>query len=153
MRAAGRRQAVLLSGLVFPGLGQLATGRPWRGLFFGGSSVALLVAVVRRVILETERLLPTDAEALLDPALPFRLAAEIHRENASFFLWTTLGIVALWLGSMADAWSRPARGAGRPGPDRSSLLSAFPKAPRKAGPLARPSADGTARRRSYGRRS
>jgi hypothetical protein len=124
---------VLLSGLVFPGLGQLATGRPWRGLFFGGSSVALLVAVVRRVILETERLLPTDAEALLDPALPFRLAAEIHRENASFFLWTTLGIVALWLGSMADAWSRPALRAGRPG--------------------APPSAGGTARRPSYGRRS
>jgi hypothetical protein len=95
---------VLLSGLVFPGLGQLAGGHPWRGLFFGGSSVALLVAVVRRVARETERLLPTDADSLLDPTLPFRLVVEVQRQNASFFLWMTVGIVGLWLGSMADAW-------------------------------------------------
>jgi hypothetical protein len=110
----GRSRAALLSGLVFPGLGQLVTGHPWRALAFGGSSVALLAAVVVRVMRETERLLPQDAEALLDPALPFRLAVEIHRANASFFLWVTVGIVALWLGSIADAWasSRPAA-AGR----------------------------------------
>ena len=120
---------MLLSGLVFPGLGQLTTGHPWRALAFGGSSVALLVAVVRRVIGETERLLPTDAEALLDPALPFRLAVEVHRANASFFLWVTLAIVALWLGSMADAMS--SRGAsGASGAEG----SAVPKGPRKAGP-------------------
>jgi hypothetical protein len=95
---------VLLSGLVFPGLGQLTCGHPWRALAFGGSSVALLVAVVARVMRETQRLMPDEAEALLDPALPFRLAAEIQRQNASFFFWATLGIVALWLGSMADAW-------------------------------------------------
>ena len=115
----GRRRAALLSALVFPGAGQLATGHPWRALAFGGPSVALLVAVVRRVMRETERLLPTDADALLDPALPFRLAVEVHRANASFFLWVTLAIVALWLGSIADCMSRPdarpARSAGRPG--------------------------------------
>ena len=102
--ARGRYRGVLLSGLVFPGLGQLAAGHPWRGLAFAGSSAALLAAVVLRVIRETERLLPQDAEALLDPALPFRLSVEVHRANASFFLWTTAGIVALWLGSIADAW-------------------------------------------------
>ncbi len=106
---SGRTRAALLSGLVFPGLGQLVTGQPWRALVFGGSSVALLVAVVLRVARETERLLPTEPEALLDPALPFRLAAEIHRANASFFLWATLGIVALWLGSIADAWTSAKR--------------------------------------------
>ena len=95
---------MLLSGLVFPGLGQLVTGHAWRALGFGGSSVALLVAVVVRVVGETQRLLPEDAETLLDPALPFRLAVEVHRANAAFFLWITLGIVALWIGSMADAW-------------------------------------------------
>lgn len=108
----GARQGwrpVLLSGLVFPGLGQLVTGHPWRALGFGGGSVALLVAVVARVVRETQRLLPEDAEALLDPALPFRLAVEVHRANAAFFLWATLGIVALWIGSMADAWSSRAR--------------------------------------------
>ena len=69
------------------------TGHPWRGLAFAGSSVALLAAVVRRVIRETERLLPQDAAALLDPALPFRLVVEVHRANASFFLWATVGVV------------------------------------------------------------
>ena len=100
---------VVLSGLVFPGLGQLVTGHPWRALGFGGSSVALLVAVIVRVVRETQRLLPEDADALLDPALPFRLAVEVHRANAAFFLWVTLGIVALWIGSMADAWLSRAR--------------------------------------------
>ena len=99
---------VLLSGLVFPGLGQLVTGHPWRALVFGGSSAALLVAVVVRVARETKRLMPPDDLALLDPALPFRLVVEVHRANAAFFLWATLGIVALWIGSMLDAWmTRP----------------------------------------------
>lgn len=99
-----RYRAALVSGLVFPGLGQLVTGHPWRALAFSGPSVALLVAVVARVMREAERLLPQEPEALLDPALPFRLAVEIHRANASFFLWATLGVVAMWLGSIADAW-------------------------------------------------
>jgi hypothetical protein len=102
--ARDRWRPVLLSGLVFPGLGQLVTGHPWRALGFGGGSVALLAAVVARVIRETQRLLPEDADALLDPALPFRLAFEIHRANAAFFAFVTFGIVALWIGSIADAW-------------------------------------------------
>jgi hypothetical protein len=100
----GRLRPALLSGLVFPGLGQLTCGHPWRGLAFFGSSVALLVALVVRVAREAQRLMPVDPEAILDPALPFRLAAEIHRANASFLSWVTLGIVALWLGSIVDAW-------------------------------------------------
>ena len=107
--ARGRSRAVLLSGVVFPGLGQLVTGHPWRALAFAGPSVALLVAVVARVVRETQRLLPRDELALLDPALPFQLVAGVHRANAAFFLWATLGIVALWLGSMLDAWFTRAR--------------------------------------------
>ena len=117
----GPWRPVLLSGLVFPGLGQLACGHPWRALAFSGSSVALLVAVVARVMRETQRLMPDEPEALLDPALPFRLAVEIHRANASFFLWATLGIVALWLGSMVDA--ALLRDARRPGPEGSAGMA------------------------------
>ena len=105
-KAAGRDpwRPVLLSGLVFPGLGQWTSGHRWRALAFGGSSVVLLVAVARRVMQETQRLMPEDPALILDPALPFRLAAQIHRDNASFFFWATLWIVAIWLASMADAW-------------------------------------------------
>ena len=110
--ARGPWRPVLLSGLVFPGLGQWTSGHRWRALAFGGSSVALLVAVMRRVMQETQRLLPEDPVAILDPGLPFRLAIQVHRDNASFFFWATLGIAAIWLASMADAWisSRSQRG-------------------------------------------
>jgi hypothetical protein len=109
---------VLLSGLVFPGLGQWTSGHPWRALAYGGSSVALLAAVVRRVMRETQRLMPEDPVAILDPALPFQLAVKVHRDNATFFFWATLGIVAIWLASMADAWicgrSKPGARVRRP---------------------------------------
>jgi hypothetical protein len=93
---------VLLSGLVLPGLGQLVTGHPWRALFFSASSLALVAAVVERVMRETQRLMPADPVALLDPMLPLTLAVEIQRANASFFFWATLGILALWVGAMLD---------------------------------------------------
>ncbi len=102
-----RWRPALLSGLVFPGLGQAVAGHTWRAIFFSASSLALIVAVVARVMRETQRLMPVDPEAILDPALPFTLAAEIHRANASFFFWCTLGILALWVGSIVDALGDP----------------------------------------------
>jgi hypothetical protein len=101
-RPRSRWRPVLLSGLVLPGLGQLVTGHPWRALFFSAPSLALVVAVVARVMRETQRLMPADPVALLDPMLPLTLAVEIHRANASFFFWATLGILALWAGSIVD---------------------------------------------------
>jgi len=99
---------VLLSGLVLPGLGQLVTGHPWRALFFSASSLALLAAVVERVMRETQRLMPADPVALLDPTLPLTLAVEIHRANASFFFWATAGILVLWVGAIVDCLPRGA---------------------------------------------
>jgi hypothetical protein len=48
--------------------------------------------------------MPTELSELLDPVLPFRLAAEIQRDNGRFFFWMTLGIVAVWGLSVWDAW-------------------------------------------------
>jgi len=97
-------RAVLLSLLLFPGAGQLALRRPWRALAFAGASVLLRAPGVRRGMSETARLLPTDPDALLDPSLPLRLAVDVHRANASFFLLATLGVVAVWAASVVDAW-------------------------------------------------
>jgi len=94
---------VLLSGLVFPGLGQLVSGHALRGLVFGLGNLAVAVALVHRVARETLARLPTDP-AQMDPFLPFRLAQEIHRDNASFFFWVTVVLVVLWGGSVIDAW-------------------------------------------------
>jgi hypothetical protein len=111
-RRRDRLRPVLLSGLVFPGLGQLASGRPLRALAFAAPSAGLLVLLVRRVASETVARMPESPEALLDPALPFRLAVEIQRANASFFLWVTAGLVVLWILSMVDAWLAAGRQAG-----------------------------------------
>jgi hypothetical protein len=96
-------RSVLLSGLVFPGLGQLMSGHPVRGLAFAAGSLVAVVVLVRRVAGETLARLPTDPDQI-DPLLPFRLAHEIHRDNADFFLWVTLALVALWAASVVDAW-------------------------------------------------
>ena len=96
-------RAVLLSGLVLPGLGQLASGFPFRGLAFAGATMVALVALVGRVARETLARLPEDPTTL-DPLLPFRLAHEIQRDNAWFFFWITAALVALWVGSVLDAW-------------------------------------------------
>jgi hypothetical protein len=104
-----RRRPALLSGLVFPGLGQLVSGHPFRGLAFGGGTVVILVLVVRRVARETLARMPQDPSAI-DFALPFRLAVEIHRANAGFFIWATIGVVALWVGSIVDAWYSERKG-------------------------------------------
>jgi len=107
---------VLLSGLVFPGLGQLVSGHPWRGLVYALGSLVVLVAVLRRVARETLARLPEDPTAI-DPLFPFQLAHEIQADNAAFFFWLTLALVALWAGSIIDAWqTSPTAGAKEPRP-------------------------------------
>ncbi len=128
-RPRSRWRPVLLSGLVLPGLGQLVTGHPWRALFFSASSLALVAAVVERVMRETQRLMPADPVALLDPMLPLTLAVEIHRANASFFFWATLGILALWVGGMLDCIPRGTTGPAPRELDRNRQRSA----PRRPG--------------------
>jgi len=112
-RRRPRWRPVLLSGLVFPGLGQLVSGHPWRGLVYALGSLVVLVAVLRRVARETLARLPEDPTAI-DPLFPFQLAHEIQTDNAAFFFWLTLALVALWAGSIVDAWRTP------PSSDRSS---------------------------------
>lgn len=94
---------MLLSGLVLPGLGQLANGAVVKGLAFAGGSIVALALVVHRVAREAMARMPTDLLDF-DPGLPFRLARDIQRDNATFFFWITVVIVALWAGSMLDAW-------------------------------------------------
>ncbi len=101
---ARRLRAALLSGLVFPGAGQLANGHLRRALAFGGTSLVLLVVFAHRVFVQASARMPEDPSAFLDPGMPLRLADEIQHANASFFFWITLGLVVAWVASIADAW-------------------------------------------------
>jgi hypothetical protein len=104
-----RLRAALLSGLVLPGLGQLANGHPWRALAFSSGTVAALAVLLRRVVHETLARMPRDPLDF-DAGLPFRLVVEIHRANARFFFWITVVVLALWIGSVVDAWYGAKRG-------------------------------------------
>lgn len=108
-RGAQRWKAALLSALVFPGFGQLARRRYGPALAFAGSTLVLLGVVFRRVWVEAQARLPADPDELLsrlldEPGWPVRLASEIQRDNASFFLWLTLALVLVWVLSVWDAW-------------------------------------------------
>jgi hypothetical protein len=110
----GRWRPVLLSALVFPGLGQLARRRYGPAVAFGGTSLVLLAALLRRVFVEARARMPTDPDELLsrladEPGWPLRLAAEIQRDNAPLFLWMTIALFALWGLSIWDAWREPGR--------------------------------------------
>ena len=130
-----RWRAPLLSALVFPGLGQLANRRWGRALVCAVTAAALLVVLVRRVAQETLARLPDDPAALADPWLPLRLASEIQRDNASFFLWVTVGLLVVWGLSVADAW----RGASTDSLNTARAVPRFDTTlSRQGGPMAVP---------------
>jgi hypothetical protein len=108
---------VLLS-LVFPGLGQLANGRPWRALGFAGATLLPLVVLLRRLWTATLERTAEEPDALLDPALWLRLASEIQQANASFISWASLALVGIGIVCILDAWLDAGPPAGRPRPSR-----------------------------------
>ncbi|MCB1745538.1 MAG: hypothetical protein H6977_00565 [Gammaproteobacteria bacterium] len=104
MKAATK--AALLSGLVFPGLGQLYLRRRLRGLLLViGAGIAtwfiLSVAVSTALELSAEiqsGAVPADVTALT--TLIDQRSAAAHAQAR----WPTFALLALWLGGIADAW-------------------------------------------------
>jgi diadenosine tetraphosphate (Ap4A) HIT family hydrolase len=98
-----RLSPVLLSGLVWPGLGQLAKGEWTKGLLIVAGTLAAFGGLVVRVWEEATRRLPVDP-ADFDLSLVFDMAAAIRRDNATFFSGVTAVLVGLWALAVADAW-------------------------------------------------
>jgi diadenosine tetraphosphate (Ap4A) HIT family hydrolase len=98
-----RMSPVLLSGLVWPGLGQVVSGHAAKGLLFFAGTLAAFGWLVVRVAGEALRRLPADAEGL-DLGQVFEMAAAIRRDNADFFSGITAVLVGLWVLAVADAW-------------------------------------------------
>jgi hypothetical protein len=99
----GRWRAVLVSALVWPGAGQLVSGRALRGFAFAGTTLGLVAALVIAVARETLRRLPADPLSVTLPEI-FRLAHEIRASRPGLFLSLTLLLVVVWGLSVADAW-------------------------------------------------
>ena len=94
---------VLLSALVWPGLGQLASGHLWKGLLIVAGTLAAFGWLLVRVAEETLRRLPTDP-ADFDLYRLFEMARAIRQDNAAFFSGITAALVGLWAIAVADAW-------------------------------------------------
>lgn len=100
-----RTRAILMSALLFPGLGHLALRRPMRGCLF---MVPTLLAI--GFLLRTTLALADQIVAEINSgALPFDLGRIVERIHAAGADDATLNAAALvmllcWIGSVADAW-------------------------------------------------
>lgn len=104
---------VLLSGLVWPGAGQIKNGDRLKGALFGLASLALIAFFAWRVMLDAQAAL-LETRGPLGPLELWTLAEEIRSRNAGGLGFVTTLLMLLWGGSVLDAW----RGATRRGRGR-----------------------------------
>jgi hypothetical protein len=101
-------KAALLSGLVFPGVGQWYLGRRLRALLFIVPAAAAAWYFASRAWSLVEQI---EAEVLsgrvgLDP---IAIAERVHQQSAgstAMMNWAALAMLACWIGSVADALIR-----------------------------------------------
>lgn len=93
---ASRVRPLLLTALVWPGLGQLAERRLVLGLLFAGAALGSALAFISILFQETLRRLPQDTP-LLDPADVWRIAHEV--------VATAGGTLELWIVALVACWA------------------------------------------------
>lgn len=100
--------SVLLSGLLWPGAGQLRNGERLKGILFGLVSLAMLARFAWRVVADATTVV-LEARAPLGLLEMWDLAEEIRRRNAVELGGLSTLLLILWGLSVFDAW----RGATR----------------------------------------
>ncbi len=93
-------RAALLSGLVYPGLGQANNGQRKKAFI-----IAAVISV--QLIILAYSIYRITADAMGFPAdirMNAEIYAEIHRQAYGSNLFFAAGIVAVWLYSIIDAW-------------------------------------------------
>ncbi len=118
-RPRGAITAVLLSGLVLPGLGQLYQGRLKRGMAMMVSTLVCLGILLVRVASCVADLLEVLGEQALSAAGALKAIELLYRGVGPSASRLLIALLLLWVISVADAWfSRPAAsGAGGGGRD------------------------------------
>lgn len=102
-RLASPWTPALLSGLLWPGAGQLKNRRWVKGLAFSLASALVLARLGWRVAAEAVDALLA-APAPLDFLQTWALAEEVRRRNAAELGGLTLVLLTLWAASVFDAW-------------------------------------------------
>ena len=98
--------AILLSGLVLPGLGQLYLKRYRRGAIILALLAVGFFILVSEAVRDTLELTASleGYEEILDLQTAVNLAAETFSPDSRVYAGCLLYIAALWLFSIADAW-------------------------------------------------
>jgi len=99
-------KATFLSGLVFPGAGQIFLERYLRGILF---IVPVLIGLVIIMFLATSTAITLVPQLNLEKGMPdiqtlFALAHEATPSNSLCYRWCLAIIVGCWLFSSIDAW-------------------------------------------------
>lgn len=99
-------KAAMLSGLVFPGLGQLILKHTTRGLVYVGLSLAgVLVSVSMVIDMALQVLNELGDTGLLDINQVFITTHNIvHSGEHATLNYLLLALIGLWLVSIIDAW-------------------------------------------------
>ena len=96
-------RAMLLSGLVFPGLGQIYLGRKKLGAFLSGSVFGLLLWLVIRIFLLTWRAVVVKTSAEIGLNLSPEVLSRLHHQAWAGNWWLVLMIVLFWAFSIWEA--------------------------------------------------
>ena len=99
-------KALLLSALIFPGLGHLVINRPMRTIVFAGISMVCIFNVVAFISAISEKVLG-EVESGVMPADPNLISERIHAEMAAggdtaSMMLVLFGVV--WLIALVDAY-------------------------------------------------
>ena len=98
--------AALMSGLIFPGAGQIYLKRHLRGLCFIVPALAGAAYFVKQVLARAMPLVEQVMNGTLAPD-PLRIAAELERQGSAAGTATDLAaalMLACWIASIIDAW-------------------------------------------------
>jgi hypothetical protein len=98
-----RLRAVLLSGLVFPGAGQMANGERGKGLLLGGITVALALGVSALVASVVLSGMPTELDSLDVGLIQERVHETLMGSSRSITLLVVL-LLLVWAYAVVDAW-------------------------------------------------
>jgi TM2 domain-containing membrane protein YozV len=98
-----RLRAVLLSGLVFPGAGQMANGERGKGLVVGGLTVVLALGVSALVASVVLSVMPADFVTLDVGLIQQRVHESLMGSSGSITLLVVL-LLLVWAYAVVDAW-------------------------------------------------
>jgi hypothetical protein len=105
-----RAKAVFLSGLVFPGLGQVVNKQVAKGAVIMGSlSVFLLWLVVRIFQLTWKTMAITGDDGLQSMRMDPDTIAHLHNQAWALNWWLAALIMAIWVYSIVDAYFLPGK--------------------------------------------